>query len=268
MIRSSMALVLLLAAVPAAAQRHTPPTAEELAAITAHGRELAAYDRAAWYASDSVMAAPPIVSRINLYVARRDGERWVVSFGRRNAAADTFFVAYQAVGGAGPMSYTVRTFDPPQAATRFELVAARASALAKRDFGRLTRPYNFSALAEDSGRVWVYATPAQTQAGRCPLGGDVRYLISADGTQLVAKRQLHRTLVEFGPDTPRPDGSQIAEDTHIAVLDVVPEDTDVFFTLQREPHVPHMVVTDEFMYQIAPDGSITYLGVTREILKP
>ena len=41
-----------------------------------------------------------------------------------------------------------------------------------------------------------------------------------------------------------------------AVLDDVPEDTDIFYVLTRKPAMPEMVATEHFMYEIATDGSI------------
>jgi hypothetical protein len=261
-------VLLALGAAPAAAQRSAPADSAELDGISTRGRNLAAYDIASWNASDAVAASHPDVSRLAVYVARRDGDHWIVSFGKLNAAADTFFIACQAVEGATPTNYSVRAFDPSEANTGFELHAARALTLAKGDFGAVSRPYNFAVLPGDSLTWWVYAMPAQLRLDRWPLGGDVRYLISPDGRRILAKRQLHRAIVDLGPLPQKADGSKVMEDLHIAVLDVVPEDTDVFTTLQREPHVPHLVITDKFIYRIAPDGSIRYVGRTEQLLKP
>jgi hypothetical protein len=44
--------------------------------------------------------------------------------------------------------------------------------------------------------------------------------------------------------------------THTAILDNIPEDTDVFHVLTRRPSVPEYVMTDAFLYSISPKGNI------------
>ena len=52
----------------------------------------------------------------------------------------------------------------------------------------------------------------------------------------------------------------------MAVLDDVPEDTDVFHVLSRKPSVPQLIATRKYVYQVAVDGSINYLGEAEKIL--
>jgi hypothetical protein len=53
---------------------------------------------------------------------------------------------------------------------------------------------------------------------------------------------------------------------HTAILDDIPEDTDVFHLLARRPSVPEYVATPKFVYRIEPDGTIIYL-MTLEAFK-
>ena len=46
---------------------------------------------------------------------------------------------------------------------------------------------------------------------------------------------------------------------HTAVMDQIPEDSDVFHVLARKPSVPQLIATSLFVYQIEPDGKIRYL---------
>lgn len=250
---------IVLAAARLAAQssphRKTPPSDAELAGITARGRELAQYDIAAWYGTDSAMALHPDLTRADEYIARRDGDRWIVSFGQLNAASDTFFIAYQAVQGAGPKNFTATALEPRGANTGFELFAARAFKVAKELAAAERRPYNLAVLPADHGRFWVYSVPAPTRAGWWPLGGDFRLLMSPDGRHVLETRKLHKAVNEFGPVD-----KTTNQDWSTAILDDVPEDTDVFFTLRREPHMPHLVATDQWLYRIAVDGTIKNLG--------
>jgi hypothetical protein len=79
------------------------------------------------------------------------------------------------------------------------LGAAKAFDTALHDFQGEKRPYNGAVLPAPSNQLFVYVMPAQTKAGIYPLGGDARYLITADGSTIVGKRQLHKTIMENNP---------------------------------------------------------------------
>jgi hypothetical protein len=108
--------------------------------------------------------------------------------------------------------------------------------------------------------MYVYVVPAQVKQGVYPLGGDVRYLMSQDGSKIVEKRQLHKSTIEF--ETP-PELQKVEGGYHTAVLDDIPEDTDVFHVLVRKPSVPEWVATRQYVYRIEIDGAINYV-MTRE----
>src|SRR5439155_24775462 len=57
-------------------------------------------------------------------------------------------------------------------------------------------PYNVAVLPARAEQLYVYLYPAQTGARLYPLGGDVRYLVDADGTKLLEKRQMHKRSEE------------------------------------------------------------------------
>ena len=96
----------------------TPPTADSLAGITQRGRILAAYDYAAWHATDAVLARRPAQGEIRGYVALlRDGE-WVVSFGRMSDDGQAFLAAYDAQRSSSqPDSFEVTHHVPPRRET-------------------------------------------------------------------------------------------------------------------------------------------------------
>lgn len=231
------------------------PTRDSLAAISYRGRLLWEYDAASWIASDSITARRPVAGTISGYVARQHGDRWEVAFGHLSAGRDTFHVAYEARQRQDePNVFDVVALSPARADTSYYARAARAMEVARADFGPQSRPYNAAVLERPNGMMWVYLMPAQLRAGVYPLGGDVRYLFPADGRAFVAKRRLHNAIIEAAP--PPPSADRVAARTHTAVLDDIPEDTDVFHVLAREPSVPEYVVTESFIYVIAPNGSI------------
>jgi hypothetical protein len=254
----SVFIIILLAA-SMAAQRTKPATPEELSAITQRGRALAEYDVAAWHSTDLVVALKPREGEISGYVARKAGSVWTVVYGRLSDKKDKDLIAYEATQQSSPTDFKIQTYEKPKEDSGAVLNAARALETAKAAFTPAERrPYNAAVLPADDGKFFVYIVPAQTQPGVCPLGGDSRFTISSDGTKLQETRQLHRSIIEFQiPKDAKPESGY-----HTAILDDVPEDTDVYHVLAREPKVPELVVTQKFVYQIVPDGTIKYLMTT------
>jgi hypothetical protein len=252
-IRTFLSLAIIFSASAISAQRSTSPSNAELAAISARGRLLAEYDLAAWYSSDAVRALNPTQGSVTRYIARKTDAGWVVAYGRLNDSRGAFLVVYEATPGASPQECTVEKYDPPRQDTGFYFSAAKAIETALRDFQGDNRPYNAAALPADSNQMHVYVVPARTVTGVYPLGGDVRYLISVDGSTIIEKRQLHKTILEFR------DSGKLAKTVsgyHTHVLSDVPEDTDVFYVLTRKPLIPEFVGTKNLIYIIQIDGSI------------
>jgi hypothetical protein len=249
--------------------RKEPPSKPELAAITDRGRDLAGYDAAAWHASDALQAKQPKEGNIGRYIARKTTKGWMVAFGRLDEKHDSFLIAYEATQGDKPDEFVVKEVTPPTRDTGFFLAASRGIDTALKEFTEHfegeQRPYNVAVLPADKGQVWVYLVPAQTKVGIYPVGGDARYLMSADGRKVVEKRQLHKSVIEVEPPKDK-DQRQVAG-VHTHVLDDTPEDTDVFFVLTRKPSVPEMVLTKQFVFEVEPDGSIKYVGRSEDVMK-
>ena len=243
------------------------PTAEELAAITERGRVLEEYDQAAWHATDMVETANPKTIDGQHCLAKKENGRWTVVFGALNGDKIKFLISYEAEQLAKPKEFAVKKDDPVKEDTGFYLFAARALEAALADFGRVGRPYNAAVLpathsevTDGEGLLYVYLYPTQTKAGIFPFGGDVRYLISADGTRILVKRQLHKIILEPAPAK----GKKLPAGYHTHVLTDQPEDTDVLHVLQQDPPVPEIIATAHFLYQVAADGSIGFGKSTRK----
>lgn len=253
----SLISAIVLASSVAMAQRNSPASKAELAEITERGKQLAEYDVAAWYATDAVVAMKPEEGSIARYIAKKTDNKWTVVFGRFNEKGDKFLIVYEAIQRAQPKEFDVKKYETPKEDTGFYLSAARATETASADFRGEQRPYNIAALPTKSNQMYVYIVPAQTKQNVYPLGGDVRYLISSDGSKIIEKRQLHKVILEIEPS------EQAEGGFHIAVLDDIPEDTDVFHVLSRKPSFPEWVVTNKYVYRIETEGTINYL-MTRE----
>jgi hypothetical protein len=256
---ASLLAILGLAIVGIAAQTVTAPSTAELAEITERGRALAEYDQAAWHATDAVQTANPRTVEGQHYIAKKENERWTVVFGALNRDKSRFLIGYEAEQLAKPKEFKVAKDEPAKEDTTFYLFAARALETALADFERANRPHNSAVLpvAERAGKdqpglLYVYLYPAQTKAGIYPLGGDVRYLVSADGLKILNKRQMHKTVLDVAPAQ----GKKMVAGYHTHVLSDIPEDTDVLHVLQRDPPAPEVITTQHFVYEVASDGTI------------
>jgi hypothetical protein len=260
---ASLTLVLVLACHLSAQTTARPPTDSELAQIAARGQALAGYDAAAWHASDAVMALEPDKNSIQSYVARKLDSGWVVAWGRFNEAGNKFLIAYEARQKGDSEEYTVTRHDPPIADDDFYFRAARAHRLAFEEFLVLkpSRPYNISILPAPDGNWYVYAIPAQTDLAVLPYGGDVRYTVSADGTKLLEKRQMHQTVLEENI------GKNPELGFHTHILSDIPEDSDVFYALTRKAARGEWIVTKQYFYELRLPGTLKYLGPTSEVVK-
>ena len=264
--RVSLAALVLNAAPKGAASQQPSWSTEhrdeslrpELDAITARGSLLADYDRAAWHATDAVLALRPDENLVRGYLARRRADGlWEVVFGRLAQGNNEFLIAYRAVQrGAGDTSYSATALSPRESDSDWYARAARALDVARGAFGAARRPYNAMVVpAGDAGDLFVYIVPAPTRPGEFPLGGDVRYRVSSDGRRLVDQRRLHNAVLEY--PHPAKAGAAPVSGYHTAILDDRPEDTDVFHVLSREPKLPEYVVSKSYYFRVDADGRIT-----------
>ena len=247
-------LSLLAFAAAAFAQGIAPPTVQELTAITQSGIALNEYDQAVWHATDAVQTANPKTAQGQRYLAKKENGKWTVVFGKLNADKTLFQIYYEAAQQTKPQEFKVRAETSERADTGFYLFAARAIEAALADFHGEKRPYSVAALPAAQDQLFVYVYPAQTKAQVYPLGGDVRYLISPDGTKIVETRQMHKSILETPPPAK---GKKLTAGFHTHVLSDLPEDTDVFHVLTQDPRVPEMVATPHFLFKVQTDGTIS-----------
>ena len=264
MFRILFALALLsslLATTPAVSQTLSVPSDTLLAGITARGRLLAAYDQAAWHATDAILAVVPestLVKVGNTMLASQQADgRWSVIFGRLTGKVDTLYVIYEAKPTNRPDSFVVQTNNPPLVGTDGLRRAAAALRLSSEDFGTQQHRYNTYVLPRSDGAFWTYFLPAQTDLRQFPHGADVRYLLDSTGERILEKHPMHRALLNLAiPD------SAVAG-MHIVLVDDVPQDSDVFLVLARRPRRHELIGTAHYNYEIALDGSITREAANR-----
>jgi hypothetical protein len=259
-----LALV-MLAMIADAAERKHPPTQQDLDEITQRGKTLYEYDQAAWHGTDAVLATDPDKSRMGKFIACRRDDGWHLGFGKLNEDGSRFLLAYEAIQNTQLKEYKVVKYDPVQETEGFYAVAGRAVDLTEKVLETPEkRRYNYAIVQTQNGQLYVYWLPAQTNLKRFPLGGDTRYLVSADGLKILETRQMHKSIIEADE---LPTGATLASGYNTAVLDDVPEDSDVFHVLTRKPLVPEYVASQKCFYVVQADGSIQYLGETKKVLK-
>ena len=250
----SLTLAIVAMAAPLGRAQTTPSPAE-LNAITERGVLLNEYDQAAWHASDVVQTANPKKIDGQKYIARKENGRWTVVFGKLTADRKLFEIHYEAIQQERPKEFKASEEYAQRADDGFYLFAARAIEVSQKDFRGENRPYNTAVLAAPQDQLFVYIYPAQAKARVYPLGGDVRYLISADGNKIIEKRQMHKSILEAG--VPKDKGKKLVAGFHTHVLSDLPEDTDVFHVLTQDPPLPEMVGTPHFLFKVLVDGTIT-----------
>ena len=213
-------------------------------------------DEAAWHSTDAVKSTHPDESLVQGYFARKTGAGWEVAYGRLNESGDKFLVAYLATQSSAQDKFTVETFTPPKEDSGFFLSAARARVAALNELGSTPRPYNLATIPAEGGKFYVYLYPAQTKTGVFPIGGDVRYLFSNDGTSILEKHEMHKSILDIDTKNPPKGALKIEFSYHTHVLSDLPEDTDVFHVLTEKPRLPEMIGTQHFIYKVEESGAI------------
>jgi hypothetical protein len=245
------------------AQQVDPPSDAELAAISARGRALAGYDAAAWHATDAVEPLNPPKEAVQLYVARKTENGWVVMWGRFNELKTKFLIAYEAREGASPTEYKVIQHKPAIEDGDVYYRAAKALETARADFRNRSHPqvpYNISVLPGPSDGWYVYAIPAQTDNALLPYGADVRYAVSANGEAITETRQMHGILLENF-------AGRATWGFHTHVLSDVPEDSDVFYAMSLNAAHGNWIATKKYVYAINTNGLINCVGKTEDVVK-
>jgi hypothetical protein len=222
----------------------------DFAAISERGRALYAYDQAAWHGTDAIFALKPDMKGLSHYLCSRTSAGWQVVFPRWNDAHDQLLVLFEATESNNSGVFTARKYGEPQRASSDLIAKERALELAIADFPKPDRPYNTAILPAPDGLLYVYIYPGQTKENVWPIGGDIRYTISTDGQRIVEKRTLHQTILDMEVRPTQAGGY------HSHELSGAPEDTDVFYVLNRKPSMPEFISTSGRLFVIDKEGNI------------
>ncbi len=222
--------------------------------VTERGHLLNEYYTAASLATEAVLSTGSTPQKTDACIAIKVGSEWKVVFGHLSHDRGKFLISYEVLPNKDGRVSEPKKYQVPLEDDGIFRSAARAINLALRDFGETKRPYNSMVLPSSNHNLLVYVTPAQTNPDVYLFGGDVRYLISGDGESIIEKRKLHVSIIELKRSLDSP--GSIASGYHTHVLSDVPEDTDIFYVLNRRPLVPELIRTNTRVFLVQIDGSI------------
>jgi len=238
-----------------------PASPEQLAAITARGRALEAYDQAAWHGTDAAQAvADGNTAGLKYFIAQKTAGGWTVDFGNLDASGTTFLTVLEATSQDG-RHFRATRLPAPRSDTGFLVAAAHAIATAEAVFQPVPDyKYNVAVLPNPDGTLYVYLYPAQTDVKIFPVGGDERFTMSTDGIKILDAHRMHNSILARPADVGVPSGAHTVAGFRTVVVENVPQDTDVFHVLARTPAIPDYVDARGQLYLINVDGSIEYKG--------
>ena len=233
-----------LLATPLAAQSGSAPTeaSEEqarLKAIGERGRLLFELDRAAWVATDELMAKVPGFAQSGLsgYIVERENDGFVVTF--YAGEGDTLTAAH-IVHVAGGRVTSSETIEPASRMTLTPLQLRLAKARSVRpgkDVRPCTRaPFNVAIVppAAPDSPMEMYLTSPQVEKDVFPFGGHYRLTLGEDGS-VASTRKFTNACLDLSP-APGARGDGVLFVTHL--LDPMPTEIHVFMSL----HVGQPVV--------------------------
>lgn len=244
-LKSALVSVAVLGAIlgvhadPASADDTPAPVMIEewpLAKVSRIGQEIYRYDRAAWLATDVLLAAPDksVLQDLRGWIVVPEGEALKVRFiaaGENGVFRPGFDVVVNEQG-AGPMTTAPENAPlPPD-----QLAMFKARQTAANNVGRLVCSGRFNTVVmddPDSDGWLVWLLTATDQANVVPIGGHYRFTISADGASVMRRDMLSNSCINGQMP---PDGAQPAMLFFTQIVSKGPVETHVFQSiLNRVP---------------------------------
>ncbi len=255
----SIALLAMLAVAPTRAQDKDddeapqPVPAELQSAVTRAeflGRQLYLHDRAAWLATDAMLADKrmrKLQKAIGGWVTEPTALGVRVIFLSRD---DTPRRLYEIdVDEAERLSEA--TVESPTPLTADHLAQLRARNLAtSQSFMQCSRKYNTVVLPSSSG-MRVYLMPGFAEHGVYPLGGYHLYEIDGAGEKILSSRKFTNSCIEHH-DSPKglPKGATPSSAMFTHLLDPQPTEAHVFVSLYAKVPMMIMTIDNKMMWSV------------------
>jgi hypothetical protein len=226
-----------------------PIEAWSLERISAMGIAIYEQDTAAWVSTDALLAhlgnTPPPTGMVG-WVVVQDGQDHRVRYVRQdgNMLKAAFDVVVRE-GRAGP----VENVDVPVSEYEAASFRARQTAMANAGDRRCAPQLNAVVVDDPDSDEWlVWLLTPTSQQTAVPVGGHIRFRISADGSTV-----LRRDLLSVGClNMPRPPQAEEGQPQALFVMQIVsdtPVETHVFLSLQNR--LPIFVMAGEQVFLVA-----------------
>ena len=230
------------------------------------GHDIYVQDRAAWHASDALIARYPqsdlVKEKIRGWIVEDRPDGQLVRFVREgdNGIEAAYDIHY--AGGSSSISEPQDRHLTDEEKAQF---GARNLAI-KSITQRCGDNYNTVVLKDPEGPGWLaWALAATTNPNLVMAGGHHRLTVSADGSQVLRMDALSRTCAAM-QKSGAPAGSKVAALMATQLVSNVPVETFVFLSLEHQ--IPLYVVTpDRTIWKIV-DGRIDSLGRVNEKKTP
>ncbi len=218
------------------------------ARVTEMGAAIFEQDRAAWVATDALLAhlngAAP--AGLRGWIVVKDGADQRVRFVRMDG--ETLKPGWDILvrdGRAGPVDVVT-----DGELTVVEQAQFRARTTAAENIGRLRCSPQLNAVVLDDPQSdgWlVWLLTSTSDAGVIPMGGHYRFQISADGASVVRRDMLSNSCLNM----PRPRADDRGEPAAVVVSQIVsdgPVETHVFLSMQNR--LPVYVVAGDNLFEV------------------
>ncbi len=209
------------------------------------GREIYRYDRAAWLASDALMATPDksAFSALRGWIVVPDGDALKVRF-IAEGDGGVFHGGWDVRvddDGAGPVLAA-----PDTPLTPDELAMFKARLTAANNIGRLqcSQRLNTVVMRDPDSEGWlVWLLTSTNDANVIPIGGHYRFTISADGASVVRRDMLSNSC--FMAPRQAEGGAQPAALVFTQIVSKGPVETHVFLSIQNRLPI-YIAANDQF----------------------
>lgn len=259
-----------------------PASKAELKEISKRGKDLYAWDQAQMLAIKNLKETPKEKLQVDSTrtpdpspstatgqpscLVYQSKDKVETGFGRLSEDKTNYLVDILASKSKGEKSNKIERLWPPLSDQEKWKDLALALDIARAEMkenSRETEKLNYAVLADsknkDKKTFFVYFYPSQREN----LGGDLRLTVNLDEKIVVEEHQGHKALIKEKRLATKYGGRKMAY--HQAILDEMPEDTDVLHVLSREPRRAEIVTTANFVYRIDINGDIKYLGSISEL---
>jgi hypothetical protein len=218
---------------PASAPSPVPIEEWSQAKVITMGQAIYGQDTAAWYATDALVAAlsPDELATVRGWVVEPSGRNLRVRF--LKTAGDGVEAGWDIVMDGQRAGPVVPASEPGLTESESLQYRARQTAAANPGPLRCSPKANSVVLKDPDSDGWlVWILTSTTDANIVPVGGNYRYLISADGGTVLRRDQLSNGCLNLPKQASAPGGAPAA----MVVSQIVsagPVETHVFLSLQN-----------------------------------